>query len=310
MNENVARYKQLLESVPCNLCGADDFEIVYPPRYEDSNPDELIENFRSSGDEILLDQLVRCNQCDLMYLNPRLREEVIITGYSEGEDPTFVSQIKGRERTFMKSLDLIEQYKPQKGHILDIGTAGGSFLAVARDAGWEVAGCEPNLWLCEWSKEHYGLDVTPGTVFDMHLENDSFDVITLWDVLEHTPDPTRVLKECSRVLKPGGSLIINVPDMDALVTRLMGRKYVFLLSIHLYYFAPKSMEDMLTRTGFKLLKSRIHWQNLGLGYIFFRAEAYVGRLAKLGGRIAKSLNIENLQIPYTMGQTLFIASKK
>ncbi|MBN1230454.1 MAG: class I SAM-dependent methyltransferase [Anaerolineales bacterium] len=310
MNANIDKYKELLETVPCNLCGADDYSLVYPARYENANPDEIIQNFRSSGDEILLDQLVRCNKCGLMYLNPRLKEEVVISGYSGGEDPVFVSQIEGREKTFAKSLKIIEKYKPERGHLLDIGTAGGSFLSVARDAGWEVAGCEPNRWLTEWSKEHYGLDITPGTLFDMQLEDNAFDVVTLWDVLEHTPDPTKVLREIARILKPGGILVTNVPDMDALVTRLMGRKYVFLLSIHLYYFTPDSLRKMFAKTGFKLLKYRTHWQQLAFGYIFFRAEAYIGGLAKLGGKIVKAMGMSNWQIPYTMGQTLFIAEKE
>ncbi|MBN2500179.1 MAG: class I SAM-dependent methyltransferase [Anaerolineales bacterium] len=245
-----------------------------------------------------------------MYLNPRLRAGVVVEGYSEGEDPNFVSQVEGRERTFAKSLKMIEKYKPGKGRILDIGTAAGSFLAVAQRAGWEVAGCEPNRWMCEWGGEHYGLDIVPGTIFDMELEDASFDVVTLWDVLEHTPDPTKVLEECKRVLKPGGLLLTNVPDMDALVTKLMGRNYVFLLSIHLYYFTPKTLGAMLEKTGFQMFKHRPHWQTLELGYIFFRAEAYVGGLARLGGKIAKALHIDHLQIPYTMGQTLVLAEKK
>ena len=309
MNEHIMQYQALLESVPCNLCGADDFEIIYPPRYESAKPEEIANTFRSSGDEVLLDQLVRCKRCGLQYLNPRLRADVVIEGYSAGSDELFVSQAPGRERTFAKSLRMIERLYSQRGRLLDVGTAGGSFLAVAKKAGWEVAGCEPNRWLCAWAKEHYGLPVVPGTVFDMRLAPDSFDVVTLWDVLEHTPDPKATLLECRRVLKQKGLLVVNYPDIESLVSRLMGRKWVFLLSVHLYYFTGKTLPRILEELGFKVVQRRRHWQTLELGYILFRMEAYIKPIARALGWLVKRLGLAHLQIPYWMGQNLVIVEK-
>jgi 2-polyprenyl-3-methyl-5-hydroxy-6-metoxy-1,4-benzoquinol methylase len=310
MNTRVQQYQALLESVVCNLCGADDYEIVYPPRYELAKPDEINETFRSSGDEVLLDQLVRCKRCGLQYLNPRLRTDVVIEGYSVGSDEIFISQAAGRERTFAKSLKHIERLHPQRGRLLDVGTAGGSFLAVAKLAGWDVAGCEPNRWLCDWANQHYGLKIVPGTIFDMKLPDASFDVVTLWDVLEHTSDPKAVLAECSRVLKPGGILLVNYPDIHSLIARLMGRRWVFLLSVHLYYFTKQTLKAMLEQLSFRVLQRRQHWQSLELGYILFRMEAYIKPVARLLGRVVKALRLEHLQFPYWMGQMLVIAEKK
>ncbi|MCW5875577.1 MAG: class I SAM-dependent methyltransferase [Anaerolineales bacterium] len=307
--QNIEAYKALLEHVPCNLCGADDYEVVYPPRYEDAKPDEIANTFRSSGDEVLLDQLVRCKACDLMYLNPRLRADVVIGGYSEGSDELFVSQAAGRERTFAKSLKLIERLRPGRGRLLDVGTAGGSFLAVAQRAGWQVAGCEPNRWMSAWAKQHYSLDVVPGTIHDMKLADASFDVVSLWDVLEHTPDPKATLQECARVLKPGGLLVVNYPDIHSLVARLMGRRWVFLLSVHLYYFTKPTLARMLAEMGLKMLTSRPHWQTLELGYVLFRMEAYLRPVAKAAGWLVKRLGLAHLQIPYWMGQVLVLAEK-
>ena len=309
MYDKVEHYKSLLESVPCNLCGADDYEVVYPPRYHLARPDEIASTFRSSGDEVLLDQLVKCQNCRLQYLNPRLRADVVIEGYSSGSDEMFVSQAAGRERTFAKSLKMIERSRPQRGRLLDVGTAGGSFLAVAKQAGWDVAGCEPNRWMCDWANQHYGLHVVPGTVFDMKLATDSFDVVTLWDVLEHTPDPRASLAECKRVLKQSGLLVVNYPDIESLVSRLMGRRWVFLLSVHLYYFTGKTLPRMLAELGFRVVQRRRHWQTLELGYILFRMEAYIKPVARVFGWLAKRLGFYHLQIPYWMGQTLVIAEK-
>lgn len=310
MNENIEKYEELLEYVPCNNCGKDDYEVVYPPQYELAKPEEILHTFRSSGDEVLLDQMVKCKHCNLEYLNPRLKADVVIEGYSEGTDEMFVSQAEGRERTFARNLDLLEKFRPDKGRILDVGTAGGSFLHVAKGRGWEVDGCEPNKWMAEWSKEHYGLDITAGTIFDMTLEDASFDVVTLWDVLEHVPDPRKTLEECRRVLKPGGLLIVNYPDVGSAVSRMMGRKWVFLLSIHLYYYTVHTIKDILGQTGFKVVKNQAHWQTLEFGYILFRMKAYVGGLATFAEKVIKGIGLGGLQIPYWMGQMLVIAQKE
>ena len=154
------------EDVKCNLCGADDYKILIKSKYEKQRYDDLIDKFRSSGDETLIDQVVQCKKCGLIYINPRLKSEDIVKGYSEGEDENFVSQAKGREITFEKNLKLIEKYYKVKGKILDIGTAGGTFLHVAKKHGWDVYGIEPNKWLCKWGKEKYGIEILPGILFD------------------------------------------------------------------------------------------------------------------------------------------------
>lgn len=308
MSDLSKTYQSMLENVPCNLCGSDDFSVVYPARYQDARPEAIMETFRSSGDEVLVDQLVRCRQCGLQYLNPRLKSDVILEGYREGIDETFVSQNAARERTFAKSLQTIERLKPSKGRLLDIGTASGAFLGIAHQRRWDVLGCEPNRWMAEWGSSHYGIDIQPGTIFDLSLPAAEFDVVTLWDVLEHTPDPRAVLKECRRVIKPGGLLLVNYPDIRSLVARFMGRKWVFLLSVHLYYFTPATIQAMLTGTGFKVSHFKRHWQSLELGYILFRMQPYIPGLSRLGTRIVSSLKIQHLQIPYWMGQMLVLAS--
>lgn len=309
MSDRASRYEALLETVVCNLCGADDHDVIYPPRYDAARPDAITHSFRSSGDEILVDQLVRCRQCGLQYLNARLRQDLILEGYSVGGDETFISQVAARERTFAKGLDIVERVVPQRGRILDIGTAGGSFLGVARRRGWQVAGCEPNRWLSEWGSKHYDLSIHAGTIFDMELENASFDVVTLWDVLEHTPDPKAVLLECQRVLRSNGLLVVNYPDINSLVARLMGRKWVFLLSVHLYYFTLETIQKMLELTGFQMVKHQKHWQRLELGYILFRMKPYISWASRLGTKVADALHVGNTPVPYWMGQVLVLACR-
>lgn len=301
--------KKQLEYVRCNLCGADDYSVVYEARYDLETDKDLAKKFRSSGDEFLIDRVVKCNICGLVYVNPRLKSELIIQGYSVGSDEAFVSQAKGRELTFEKGLSLIHNYRVPPGKLLDIGTAGGSFLYVAKKRSWEVYGCEPNKWMCNWGKKHYGIDIKQGTLFDQKYKSNFFDVVTLWDVLEHTPNPNRVLKECNRILKEKGLIVVNYPDIGSLIAKVMKRKWVFLLSVHLFYFTKKTIRDMLETNGFRIIKIKPHIQTLSLGYLLFRLRKYSPALSKLGQNLALQLKIEHIQIPYWLGQTLVVAEK-
>jgi SAM-dependent methyltransferase len=298
----------LYEAVSCNLCGSSAGVVVYPARERDRA--EVTDEFRSSGDAPLADPLVRCAGCGLQYVSPRLRPDVILAGYRDGADERFVSQIAARERTFARCLDHVERHAPRRGRVLDVGAAAGSFLHVARQRGWQVAGCEPNLWMCEWGRRHYGLDLHPGTVEAEHYGQNSFDVVTLWDVLEHTGDPRTFVGECRRILKPGGLLVVNYPDIGSWIARAMGPRWVFLLSVHLYYFTRQTMRALLDRAGFDVIETRPHVQRLELQYVLERAEPVARGLARIGRRLVRRAGMGAWQVPYWVGQTLVIARRR
>ena len=297
------------EYINCNLCGNSSHKVIFKARYDLEKDKDYAVKFRSSGDELLIDQVVRCNNCGFIYVNPRLKSEIILDSYAAGEDKVFVSQVNSRENTFRKYLKKIEKFRLPPGRILDIGTAGGSFLHTAKQRGWEVYGCEPNRWLCDWGNKHYGIKIMPGTVFEQNYDSAFFDVITLWDVLEHTPDPKKVLMECRRIIKKDGLLIVNYPDIGSWIARVMGRKWVFLLSGHLFYFTYQTMKIILRDTGFSVLKADPHFQELTLGYIFKRSKAHLGIIGSIGQLMSKCFGLSNVNTPYWIGQTLVIAKK-
>lgn len=294
------------EQINCNICEKNDYEIVYPSLYrENENPAEL---FKSSGDEPSKDQIVKCKNCGLIYVNPRIKPDKIIEGYSEGTDERFVSQADSREKTFARTLQLIEKQVPV-GKVLDIGTAGGSFLAAAKKRGWQVAGIEPNKWLCEWGRKNYGIDIKQGTLENNPFEPKSFDIVTLWDVLEHVPNPTDTLTRINKLLKLGGTLVINYPDIGSSVAKLMGRKWVFVLTVHLFYFTPTTIKKILEKCGFEVTILKKHWQTLQLGYLATRFKPYSNLLYKIATKTVNILHLDNVQFPYWLGQTFVMAKK-
>jgi SAM-dependent methyltransferase len=297
----------VLDHVACALCGEDDFDVLLPARADREKDHDPVQKFRASGDELLVDQLVQCRHCGMKYVNPRLSGNLIFGAYTEGEDQTYVSQLEARERTFDRSLATIEGAVGGTGRLLDIGTAAGAFVAAARRRGWDAEGCEPNHWLAGFGERHYGIRIRQGSVFEQPYPPGTFDVVTLWDVIEHTLDPRAMLEHCRRLLKPGGVLVVNYPDIGSWAARLMGQRWLFLTSVHLYYFDRGTMSKMLESTGFQVETIRPHVQRLELDYILFRGSLLSEALSKATRAVARAAGLGKRQVPYWLGQTFVVA---
>jgi 2-polyprenyl-3-methyl-5-hydroxy-6-metoxy-1,4-benzoquinol methylase len=246
----------------------------------------------------------------LVYTTPRLKASSIVEGYSEGIDTDYTSQEQARIKTFQKNLKILNSFTKSKGRLLDVGAAAGYFVKVAADNNWQAEGVEPSSWMSQYAQDKLGVKVRPGTIHNYRFKSNSFDVITYWDVLEHVPDPKKDLKKTAKLLKKGGLLIVNYPDWASLPAKIFGRKWWFVLSIHLYYFTPVTITKLLKKTGFRVLDIRPHFQTLELGYLVYRLKPYSRLLYNILNPIVKILNLDKFGIPYYAGQTLVIAKKK
>ncbi len=301
------------ETIICPLCSTTTFTVVYrttfPPRL---SPEFLTKVYRSSSDQSLFEQVVRCTECGLVYLNPRLSAERIIEAYAGGEDQAFIRQDAMRIRTFVEALkELARKYRiklSSETKVLDVGCAGGAFLQAARQVGLTPVGVEPSRWLSNYARTEHSLDVRSGTLLEQDFESESFDLITLWDVIEHLPDPGKELDQIHALLKPNGFLVVNYPDFGSFPAKLFGRKWPFLLSVHLLYYTPQTIRRQLKKHGFEVLSITRHWQTLELGYVLERASHYFvffGLLKKL----VEKLSLASLPLKYWIGQTKVVAKK-
>jgi 2-polyprenyl-3-methyl-5-hydroxy-6-metoxy-1,4-benzoquinol methylase len=158
---------------------------------------------------------VRCSNCDLVYVRPRLRWELILEGYKGGSDETSCPRRRSASApssaASTRSRPRAEAAGPR---VLDVGAAGGSVpggrtapRATSRSAASRAAGC------AGFAKERYGLELVPGTIFDLTLEKGSVDLLTLFDVIEHTPGPERrCCAARTSCCAPGGVLAMSYPD--------------------------------------------------------------------------------------------------
>ncbi len=301
------------ETIPCPVCSSTVFTVVYRGNFPANLSREfLTKTYRSSSDQALFEQVVKCVVCDMAYLNPRLSSGLIVNSYVEGEDIAFVEQDAMRMRTFTKALKRLKRKHglklSPKTHVLDIGCAGGAFVRSAKKLGLNVVGIEPNTWMSNYARTTYMIDVRSGTLADHSFPDSSFDLITLWDVIEHVPNPGAELTEIYRILKPGGLLVVNYPDFGSLPARVLGRKWPFLLSVHLSYYTCQTMKKHLSAAGFKVKSMRNHWQVLELAYVLKRIIPYFPFVRFLKKGVEK-IGLGLIPLTYWMGQTQVVARR-
>lgn len=302
------------EEVGCPQCGSRTNQVLRPAQHPPGlGRKELLAVYSASSDHMLLDSLVRCDRCNLVYLNPRIRQELILESYASAVDPQFIRQNEQRIRTFARSLSyLTKKYRLRarpETRVLDVGCAGGAFPKAASDAGFGVIGVEPSKWLSEQGRLNYGLDIRTGLLSEQDLPAAGFDVVTLWDVIEHLTNPTEVIGDIHRLLKPGGLLVVNYPDYGSWARRLLGSKWPFFLNVHLIYFTPQTITRFLEERGFQVMEVKPFWQTLQLGYVLKRAGSYFrlfGFLEKLVGAVG----LYELPVRYNMGQSFLVARKR
>jgi SAM-dependent methyltransferase len=156
-------------------------------------------------------------------------------------------------------LPRIERYAAP-GRLLDVGCAYGYTLEVARERGWEVAGIEPAARVAEAAARRLGVRVDPDLI-GARLLAGSFDAVTLWDVIEHLPDPRAALLEVARLLRPGGICSLATPDAGSLAARVLGARWEERMKMpeHIFFFHRNSLAALLKECGFEPLD----WTTVG-----------------------------------------------
>jgi SAM-dependent methyltransferase len=206
--------------------------------------------------------IVRCVTCGLVFVGAVVKPEDLIPLYGETyyESADAVgyggySDAEARKRYHDRTLlDEIEKQRPQGG-LLEIGCAYGYFLDEARKRGWRVRGVEPSEHAAHLARELFGLDVCTDAFTDLVIEPESVDVIALWDVIEHLPNPRETIEHARAWLSPGGVIAISTGDVSSLSSRLHRADWSLMTPPwHQYYFSRKTLGLLLERGGFDQVK--------------------------------------------------------
>lgn len=201
-------------------------------------------------------QMVRCSSCQFIYLNPRPTGNALLRFYQDylPEDESSVEAWQRMMRSiFRKAANLIERYKKQ-GRLLDVGTGFGFFLVEMRKRGWEAVGVEISQKAMDYAKNVLGLTLHLGPLEKVGFSESEFDVVSSFYVIEHLPQPMEFLRECYRILKPGGMLLLRYPHTTP-IKNLLGffgvQNKLYDLPAHLSDFSPVVIQRFLEKAGFK-----------------------------------------------------------
>lgn len=291
--------------VNCPLCGADGGRVLYEPWNTKVDPREVLS---ASGGVRGTQRIVKCPECRLIYVNPRPSPKEVIESYSAAKDEVYVGAAAGRGSTFRRCVQIVEKYS-SPGKLLDVGAAGGFFVKAAREAGWDATGVEPCRWLVDYALQRLGVNLLPTTLTEARFSENTFDVVTLWDVLEHVPDPLGELREVFRILRPGGLLMVNFPDAGTWQANLAGKYWWFFLSVHLTYFTQGTIQAMMKKAGFADFAMRPHFQSLELGHLMKMVGLYSESISRIGMKMCQTLKMQNWPIRYYASQTNVMCHK-
>ena len=288
----------MLDRVNCNLCNGFKSSVLY-----------------SFGEF----NVVKCRNCGLIYINPRLawtdlkqmysHDYFMNKSYNRGYED-YLKDEKNNIATFKKRLDGIKKYKKQ-GKILDIGCATGILLMLAQKEKWDVYGVEISEFAIEYAKKRFNLNLFKGTLKEARYLNNFFDVVVMDNVIEHLPDPLSGLEEINRILKDNGLLYVVTPNIKSSFAHVVGKRWLLLKpDEHLYYFSPKTIKKMLENKGFKLIKIESIGKVCSLDFLVSRLRNYNTFLSRQADFVVKYLEIGQLSFYVNLGDVMVAYAKK
>ena len=202
---------------------------------------------------------LKCQGCGLVFLSPRPDEKEALQFYAQdyyGENPKkFRSGLEALRLFFAwNRMRRVQKFFPSSGKVLDIGCGEGTFLQLLQQEGWECHGTELTAEIASRASR-FGISVSVGQIDEKRFSPHSFDLITLWQVLEHLPEPMKTLTTVTHLLKKGGILAISTPNIDSLQAEV-GKSQWFHLDPprHLYLYSPRTLEQIMGSFGFRLQK--------------------------------------------------------
>jgi len=201
--------------------------------------------------------ILKCKECGIGITAPFPTEEQLIEFNKKTYDvEQRIKVYLSRQNYFEKRYEgYIKNIKTTKkdGKLLDIGCNIGIFMKVAQQAGFDVKGVELNADCALYGKERFHLDIDSNHLEDIAFPDETFDVITLFDVLEHIPDMNAFIDEIRRILKKDGQVVIQAPNLNSLMSELTKGKWHWLSPPdHLYHFTPDAMTRFLRIHGFSI----------------------------------------------------------
>jgi 2-polyprenyl-3-methyl-5-hydroxy-6-metoxy-1,4-benzoquinol methylase len=253
----------------------------------------------------------------LVYTNNVLDDEEFYSkDFFVGKDkitPSYTDYSQDREilkPEFRKRIIQIKKYV-NSGRLLDVGCALGFFLDEAKKD-FDTYGVEISKFAAEYASEKLGLQVSNKKFLDVEFEDEFFDCITMWDVIEHLPDPILNLKKAYKLLKSEGLLVLSTGNIDSFMSKLMGKHWHLLLPPqHIYYFSQDTIKKLLKKTGFKVIAIKYFSKSMSLSHFFRRLSfLFKNRFLYCLFKLIESSPVGRIRIELNLYDIMTVFAKK
>jgi 2-polyprenyl-3-methyl-5-hydroxy-6-metoxy-1,4-benzoquinol methylase len=199
--------------------------------------------------------IYRCGGCGFVVEAKSHETEAIIemlNAENYGGDKIDQLSLEEKSSAYAPLVNIIQRHRAISGaQLFDAGANTGIFLNLARSLGAVPFGLEPSLDAIAVAKSRFGLDVQNGVIAEMEQPDGAFDIVTLWDVIEHLYDPVADLAALRPKLKPGGYIFVSTHDIENLFCRVLGKRNPLLMYADFYHFSPRTLARALEAAGYE-----------------------------------------------------------
>ena len=259
----------------------------------------------------------RCSDCELLFVHPQPAKEELGKLYSASYfsrgDKYAAAWDPKHDPNWLNDQCKVELVKRwcSSGTLLDVGCALGGFLAVAKEHGFEVEGVEIGKYAAKQARTRLHVKVTNSDIYSAELAPESYDVITMWDVIEHLTDPNLALEKIIRALRPKGYVAFSTGDVSSAWARLTGKRWQLLTPPqHLYFFSQRSMSGLLKRHSFSVKEIHHHGKWVTVAFVLFKAQESFGRTIKPLSTAIRWSGLQNAKININLGDIMTVVAQK
>lgn len=252
----------------CPLCGSENIKVY---RKGTIDPGKInSDNFRITDSSYgSLWNFSRCRKCTYVFSNPLIDEKSLIEFYSELEDNEYSDEWEGRAKNFLTIFRELEKISKPGNSLLDIGAASGIFVNLAKERGYDAEGIEPSGYLADEAEKKFNIKLFRGTIENFKTDK-KYSVLTLLDIIEHLRDASSFMEKIVPFIDKKGILVIVTPDINSIPARIFGKKWWHYRIAHLNFFNLRSIEFLLKKSGFEIIKKRRYAWNFSFYYILSR----------------------------------------
>lgn len=297
-----------LHPTRCAICGTEGGATeLYPPRLESGHFTPRVFSARRSPDRIHY-RMVRCNSCGLVRSDPVADATVLGELYRQST-LDYGAEVGNLRRTYGRYLDRLADLGALKGSLLEVGCGNGFFLAEALLRGYaDVRGVEPSLDAVERAEPTLRERIVCDSMRPGLFQAETFDVVCLFQVIDHLPDPAGVLRETCRVLKPGGLVLILSHNVAAVSAKMLGERSPIIDVEHTCLFDRKTLAHLASTQGFASREVGNVWNRYSLQYLAHLSPLPVSGKAVVV-RLLSNCRLGRIAVSVPLGNLYLIAQK-